>query len=126
MLIVQLRLRYRELFRADPPKAFGPDLLRRSIAHRSRIRPMAGYPLPGRHVRTESPARVSPKREFRGYLPETFENLRGTQADVATQRLSPNTRQLAKCRPFLRKRGNLPTRMNAWLGRESCSLQSPG
>jgi DUF2924 family protein len=34
MPIAQLRQRYRELFRTDPPKAFGPDLLRRSIAHR--------------------------------------------------------------------------------------------
>lgn len=34
MPIVQMRQRYRELFRADPPQAFGPDLLRRSIAHR--------------------------------------------------------------------------------------------
>jgi hypothetical protein len=34
MPIVDLRNRYRELFRAEPPKAFGPDLLRRSIAHR--------------------------------------------------------------------------------------------
>src|SRR5712672_4312002 len=34
MPIIQLRIRYREVFRADPPKAFGPDLLRRSIAHR--------------------------------------------------------------------------------------------
>jgi hypothetical protein len=33
MPIAQLRVRYRELFRGDPPKAFGPDLLRRSIAH---------------------------------------------------------------------------------------------
>jgi hypothetical protein len=33
MPIVDLRRRYRELFRAEPPKAFGPDLLRRSIAH---------------------------------------------------------------------------------------------
>ena len=32
--IADLRKRYRELFRAEPPKAFGPDLLRRSIAHR--------------------------------------------------------------------------------------------
>lgn len=32
MPIVQLRKRYRELFRAEPPKAFGPNLLRRSIA----------------------------------------------------------------------------------------------
>src|ERR1700709_1606683 len=34
MPIAQLRVRYREVLRADPPKAFGPDLLRRSIAHR--------------------------------------------------------------------------------------------
>jgi hypothetical protein len=34
MPIVQLRVRYRELFRSEPPKAFGPDLLRRSIAQR--------------------------------------------------------------------------------------------
>jgi Protein of unknown function (DUF2924) len=34
MPIAQLRARYHELFRTDPPKAFGPDLLRRSIAHR--------------------------------------------------------------------------------------------
>jgi Protein of unknown function (DUF2924) len=34
MPIVQLRVRYREIFRSDPPTAFGPDLLRRSIAHR--------------------------------------------------------------------------------------------
>ena len=34
MLIAELRARYRVLFRADPPKAFGPDLLRRSIAQR--------------------------------------------------------------------------------------------
>jgi hypothetical protein len=33
MPIAQLRLRYAQLFRTDPPKAFGPDLLRRSIAH---------------------------------------------------------------------------------------------
>jgi Protein of unknown function (DUF2924) len=34
MPIAQMRVRYREVFRTDPPKAFGPDLLRRSIAHR--------------------------------------------------------------------------------------------
>jgi hypothetical protein len=32
--IAVLRKRYRELFWAEPPKAFGPDLLRRGIAHR--------------------------------------------------------------------------------------------
>ena len=39
MSIVTLRSRYRELFRTDAPKAFGPDLLRRSIAHRIQERP---------------------------------------------------------------------------------------
>ncbi|MEH2561808.1 DUF2924 domain-containing protein [Bradyrhizobium sp. AZCC 2289] len=34
MPIADLRNRYRELFRTEPPKAFGPDLLRRSIAQR--------------------------------------------------------------------------------------------
>jgi DUF2924 family protein len=34
MPIAKLRIRYREVFRSDPPTAFGPDLLRRSIAHR--------------------------------------------------------------------------------------------
>jgi hypothetical protein len=33
-VIADLRLRYSQLFRCDPPKAFGPDLLRRSIAYR--------------------------------------------------------------------------------------------
>jgi hypothetical protein len=33
MPIAELRSRYYELFRVEPPKAFGPDLLRRSIAH---------------------------------------------------------------------------------------------
>ena len=42
MPIVQLRVRYRELFRADPPKAFGPDLLRRSIAQRIQERAYGG------------------------------------------------------------------------------------
>jgi hypothetical protein len=34
MSIAAARIRYRELFRTDPPAAFGPDLLRRSIAQR--------------------------------------------------------------------------------------------
>jgi hypothetical protein len=42
MRIVDLRTRYRELFRAEPPKAFGPDLLRRSIAQRIQERAYSG------------------------------------------------------------------------------------
>src|SRR3954447_6058571 len=44
MPIAQLRLRYRELFRAEPPKAFGPDLLRRSIAHHIQKKAYGGLP----------------------------------------------------------------------------------
>jgi hypothetical protein len=42
--ISDLRNRYRELFRTEPPKAFGPDLLRRSIAHRIQERAYGGLP----------------------------------------------------------------------------------
>jgi len=34
MPIFELRARWRAQFKSEPPKAFGPDLLRRSIAHR--------------------------------------------------------------------------------------------
>ena len=40
--IVELRRRYRELFQNGPPKAFGPDLLRRSIAQRIQERAYGG------------------------------------------------------------------------------------
>ena len=42
MPIAQLRVRYREVLRADPPKAFGPDLLRRSVAHRIQEKAFGG------------------------------------------------------------------------------------
>jgi hypothetical protein len=42
MTIVRLRSRYRELFRTEPPKAFGPDLLRRSIAYQIQERAYGG------------------------------------------------------------------------------------
>jgi hypothetical protein len=43
--IADLRRRYRELFRTEPPKAFGPDLLRRSIAHRIQEKAYGGLPV---------------------------------------------------------------------------------
>lgn len=42
--IAELRRRYTALFRTDPPKAFGPDLLRRSIAFRIQERAYGGLP----------------------------------------------------------------------------------
>src|ERR1700682_2472112 len=42
--IADLRKRYRELFQTEPPKAFGPDLLRRSIAHWIQAKAYGGLP----------------------------------------------------------------------------------
>jgi hypothetical protein len=50
MPIAQLRVRYRELFRTDPPKAFGPDLLRRSIAHRIQEKVYGGLSRPAQRL----------------------------------------------------------------------------
>jgi hypothetical protein len=50
MPIAQLRVRHRELFRTDPPKAFGPDLLRRSIAHRIQEKAYGGLSRPAQHL----------------------------------------------------------------------------
>ena len=46
MPIAGLRVRYRELFRSDPPKSFGPDLLRRSVAHRIQEKAYGGLARP--------------------------------------------------------------------------------
>ena len=78
MPIAQLRVRYREVFRTDPPKAFGPDLLRRSIAHRIQERAYGGLPASTRRLldqlvkaalakpngRIELPRRIKPGSEL--------------------------------------------------------------
>jgi Protein of unknown function (DUF2924) len=50
MPIAQLRVRYREVFRSDAPKAFGPDLLRRSIAHRIQEKAYGGLSRPAQRL----------------------------------------------------------------------------
>src|SRR6202049_519268 len=50
MPIAQLRVRYGEVFRNDPPKAFGPDLLRRSIAHRIQEKAYGGLSRPAQRL----------------------------------------------------------------------------
>jgi hypothetical protein len=42
--IAGLRKRYQALFRTEPPRAFGPDLLRRSIAYRIQEKAYGGLP----------------------------------------------------------------------------------
>jgi len=78
MPIADLRKRYRELFRAEPPKVFGPDLLRRSIAHRIQERAYGGLPASARRLldqlvkaamakpngRLELPRRIKPGSEL--------------------------------------------------------------
>jgi hypothetical protein len=76
--IVELRRRYRELFKTEPPKAFGPDLLRRSIAHRIQEKAYGGLPAQTRRLldqlvkaamakpngRLELPRRIKPGSEL--------------------------------------------------------------
>lgn len=76
--IVELRKRYREVLRTDPPKAFGPDLLRRSIAHRIQEKAYGGLSGPTRRLldqlvkamaakpngRLELPRRIKPGSEL--------------------------------------------------------------
>src|SRR6516162_10552316 len=76
--IAALRSRYRELFRTEPPKAFGPDLLRRSIAHRIQERAYGGLSRERRRLldqlvkaarakpdgRLELPRRIKPGSEL--------------------------------------------------------------
>jgi Protein of unknown function (DUF2924) len=78
MPIAHLRVRYSELFRADPPKAFGPDLLRRSIAQRIQEKAYGGLPQATRRLldqlikaatarpngRLELPRRIKPGSEL--------------------------------------------------------------
>lgn len=76
--IVALRKRYRDLFKSAPPKAFGPDLLRRSIAHRIQEKAYGGLPSPMKRLldqlvkaaarnpgaRLELPRRIKPGSEL--------------------------------------------------------------
>ena len=76
--IAELRKRYCELFRSEPPKAFGPDLLRRSIAHRIQEKAYGGLSAPTRRLldqlvraamakpngRLELPRRIKPGSEL--------------------------------------------------------------
>ena len=50
MPIAQLRIRYRDVLRADPPSAFGPDLLRRSVAYRIQEKAYGGMDRQARRI----------------------------------------------------------------------------
>jgi hypothetical protein len=67
--IVELRKRYRELFRTEPPKAFGPDLLRRSIAHRIQQKAYGGIPPATRRLLDQLVKTAAAKPDARLELP---------------------------------------------------------
>jgi hypothetical protein len=69
MPIAQLRLRYREVFRSDPPKAFGPDLLRRSIAHRIQEKAYGGLSRPAQRLLDQMMKAYAAKPSGRIVLP---------------------------------------------------------
>jgi Protein of unknown function (DUF2924) len=61
--------RYRELFRSEPPKAFGPDLLRRSIAHTIQEKAYGGLPPPTKRLLDQMVKAASTKPNGRLELP---------------------------------------------------------
>jgi hypothetical protein len=67
--IAELRKRYCELFRTEPPKAFGPDLLRRSIAHRIQEKAYGGLSGSSRRLLDQLVRSASAKPNGRLELP---------------------------------------------------------
>jgi hypothetical protein len=67
--IVELRKKYRELFRTDPPKAFGPDLLRRSIAQRIQEKAYGGLSSPTKRLLDQLMKTMAAKPNGRLELP---------------------------------------------------------
>jgi hypothetical protein len=69
MPIVQLRMRYREVLRSEPPKAFGPDLLRRSIAYRIQEKVYGGLSRSTQHLLGQLMKQFSAKPDGKIVLP---------------------------------------------------------
>lgn len=68
--IVELRKRYRELYRAQPPKAFGPDLLRRSIAQSIQEKAYGGLPPSARRLLDQMVKATAARPNGRLQLPQ--------------------------------------------------------
>jgi len=68
--IKDLRERWRSTFRAEPPPAFGPDLLRRSIAHRLQEQLYGGLSPPVQRQLNQLIKTLARKRSGRIELPK--------------------------------------------------------
>jgi hypothetical protein len=82
--VAGLRKRYSELFQTEPPKAFGPDLLRRSIAQRIQERAYGGLPASTRRLLDQLVKAAMAKPNGRLELPRRLR----TGADVEEEDLS--------------------------------------
>lgn len=67
--IIELRQQYRDLFRTDPPKAFGPDLLRRSISHRIQEKAYGGLSRPTQRLLEQMAIAIAAKPNNQLELP---------------------------------------------------------
>jgi hypothetical protein len=67
--VAKLRTRYRESFRTEPPKAFGPDLLRRTIAQRIQEKAYGGLPVATRRLLSQLAKAAAAKPNGRLKLP---------------------------------------------------------
>jgi hypothetical protein len=74
MPIVQLRLTWAKLFRKDPPKSFGPDLLRRSIAHRIQEKAYGGLSRPAQRLLDQMIKAYAAKPNGRIVLPRRIKS----------------------------------------------------
>lgn len=72
--IADLRKRYRELLRATPPKAFGPDLLRRSIAQHIQEKAYGGLSRPTQRLLDQLVKQALAKPNGRLQLPRRIKS----------------------------------------------------
>jgi len=70
----ELRVRYRALFKSEPPKAFGPDLLRRSIAYRIQEQAYGGLDLSTRRLLNNLMAQQAKSKDGRIVVPRRIKS----------------------------------------------------
>jgi hypothetical protein len=70
----ELRVRYRALFKSEPPKAFGPDLLRRSIAYRIQEQAYGGLDPATRRLLNNLMAQQAKSKDGRIIIPRRIKS----------------------------------------------------
>lgn len=70
----ELKVRYRALFKIEPPKAFGPDLLRRSIAYRIQEQAYGGLDPATRRLLNNLMAQQAKSKDGRIVIPRRIKS----------------------------------------------------